>query len=87
MPDSALKEFDTINRFLKMDISKEEELQQIVELAAGICNVPIAMITFMDDKTQHIKFKVGTDLTEVAYQDTFCQYTITKKHILVIHDA
>jgi hypothetical protein len=87
MPDSALKEFDTINRFLKMDISKEEELQQIVELAAGICNVPIAMITFMDDKTQHIKFKVGTDLTEVAYQDTFCQYTITQKHLLVIPDA
>ncbi|CAM3998894.1 GAF domain-containing protein [Pedobacter westerhofensis] len=87
MPDSALKGYDTVNRFLKMDISKEAELQQIVELAANICNAPIALITFMDDKTQHIKFKVGTNVGEVPSQDTFCQYTVAQKEFLIIPDA
>jgi len=87
MPANAIQHFDTVNRFLKMDIRKEEELQQIVELAANICNAPIALITFMDDKTQHIKFKVGTDISEVSYHDTFCQYTIAQKELLIIPDA
>jgi len=87
MPDSALKAYETVNRFLKMDISKEEELQQIVELAANICESPIALITFMDNKTQHIKFKVGTDLSEVSNEDSFCQYTIKQKQLLIIPDA
>lgn len=87
MPVNAVKEYDTVNRFLKMDIRKEEEMQQIVELAASICNAPIALITFMDNKTQHIKFKVGTDISEVSYQDTFCKYTVAQKELLVIQDT
>lgn len=87
MPDRALKRVDTVKRFLQMDISKEKELQQIVELAANMCDVPVAMITFMDNETQHIKFKVGTDLTEVSYQDTFCRHTIAQKELLVITDT
>jgi transcriptional regulator with PAS, ATPase and Fis domain len=87
MPYNALNEYDKVHRFLRMHISKEEELQQIVELAANICNAPIAFITFMDDKIQHIKFKVGADLSEVSHEHTFCQYTIAQKQLLVIPDA
>jgi hypothetical protein len=87
MPQQASGRVDTVNRFLQMNISKEIELQQIVELAAKICDVPIAMITFIDSDTQYIKFKVGTDIIEVPFQDTLCQHTLAKQELLVIPDA
>ncbi|CAM3742230.1 GAF domain-containing protein [Mucilaginibacter galii] len=77
----------TVNRFLQMKITNKDELQQIVELAAKICETPIAMITFMDDETQHIRFKMGAEIQKVPYQDTFCQHTISQKDLLVITDA
>jgi len=87
MPEGAKKRIDTVNRFLQMNISKETELQQIVELAAKICEVPIAMITFINSDTQFIRFKVGTDLAEIPFQDTMCKHTIIQKNLLVIADT
>ncbi|WP_367867065.1 GAF domain-containing protein [Pedobacter sp. WC2423] len=87
MSDSILKTGNTVNRFLHRKIDREDELQQIVELAANICNVPIAMITFMDDQTQHIKFKAGTDHSEISFTDTFCKYTVIQKELLIIPDT
>lgn len=87
MSDSKLKMVNTVNRFLHMKIDREDELQQIVGLAANICNVPIAMITFIDNQTQHIKFKVGTDHSEISFNDTFCRYTAMQKELLIIPDT
>ncbi|MBS7562999.1 GAF domain-containing protein [Mucilaginibacter sp. Bleaf8] len=87
MSGEKLRRLYTVNRFLQQDVSKEKELQQIVELAAKICNSPIAMLTFMDNKTQYVKFRVGTDLQEVPYQDTFCRHTIQQNKLVVIPDT
>lgn len=87
MPEIEQTRLNKVNRFLQLRISKEAELQQIVELASQICGSPIAMITLMDDATQYVKFKVGTTINEVPYQDTFCKYTIAQTELLVINDA
>ena len=87
MPERERIRLDTVNRFLNLKISKEYELQQIVELAAKICGSPIAMITFMDSETQYVKFSVGTEIREVPLQNTMCQYTIVQQDLLVISDT
>jgi len=87
MPEREEKRLHTVRRFLDLNISKEKELQQIVELAARICNSSIAMITFMDREFQHIMFSFGTQIKEVPFKDTFCQYTIAQKDVLIINDA
>lgn len=87
MSDRPLKMVNTVNRFLLMKIDREDELQQIVELAANICNVPIAMITLMDDQTQYIKFKVGTDPIGISFHENFCRHTVVQKELLIIPDT
>ncbi|QQL50241.1 GAF domain-containing protein [Mucilaginibacter ginkgonis] len=77
----------TVNRFLKLQISKEAELQKIVEHAALICSAPIALITFMDDQLQHVKFSVGTDLEQINYNHSFCQQTIRQDEVFAVADA
>jgi hypothetical protein len=87
MPERERERLNTVSRYLNLNISKEKELQQIVELAAAICGSPIAMITFIDSETQYIKFSIGTDIREVPLPDTFCQHAIVQKELLVISDA
>ncbi|MDO7744311.1 MAG: GAF domain-containing protein, partial [Pedobacter sp.] len=76
-----------VGRFLKLNTSKEKELQEIVELAAEICESEIAMITLMDEDTQFVKFSVGAKMEQANYSHTFCQYTLQNNALLVIEDA
>lgn len=87
MPQRDLERLQTVNRFLKLEISKENELQKIVQQAASICGAPIAMITFMEDELQHVRFRLGTDLTQLQYDHSFCQKTVMKDEVFVVPDA
>ncbi len=87
MEESELDRLNAVNRFLELKISREAQLQQIVELAAKICDSPVALITFIDNEAQHVRFKAGTNMDSASYRDTFCQYTITQNDLLVIPNA
>ena len=76
-----------LNRFLNLELSKKNELQDIVNLAAKICNTPIALITLIGDSKQHIKFKYGINLNDVPKEESFCVYTIANNGIMIVPDA
>jgi len=75
-----------VKRFLNLKISRESELQGIVEMAAEICQTPVAMITFTDNDTQFIKYKVGVDIDKIKRADTFCHEIIKQGKPLIITD-
>lgn len=87
MQETEKKRLETVRRFLETEFSKEKELQEIVVLAAKICGTPTALITLIDDKTQHIKFRQSFDLETNSRQDAFCQYVINGDGIVVVPDA
>lgn len=87
MPKKELERLQAVNRFLKLNISKEKELQQIVEHAARVCDAPIAMITMMTDELQHVRFKVGVDLEQLTYDHSFCQQAILQDEVFVVGNA
>lgn len=75
-----------VKRFLNLKISRERELQGIVEIAAEICQTPMAMITFTDKNTQFVKYKVGVDIDKIKRNDTFCHEIIEHGKPLIIGD-
>lgn len=75
-----------VKRFLNLKISREAELQGIVEMAAEICGTPVAMITFTDTDTQFVKYKTGIDIHIIKRNDTFCYQILNLSKPLVIHD-
>lgn len=87
MPYRELERLQAVNRFVKLEFYKEKELQEIVELAADICQSPIALITLLDEHKQHIKFRFGTDMEKTPRQDAFCNHTIEHYDLMVIPDA
>jgi PAS domain S-box-containing protein len=87
MPIKELERLQAVDRFLKLKISSELEMQEIVSCAAEICGTPIALVTLLTEDTQHIKFKVGTDLIKTARADAFCNHTVLQDGVMVVPDA
>jgi PAS domain S-box-containing protein len=87
MPLKELERLQAVNRFLALNIDKKQEFDDIVRLAAEICDTPVALITILDDQTQFIKFRFGYQQQQTKREDSFCQHTIQDYQILEIPDA
>lgn len=75
---AALKLYDIL------DTPPEQEFDNLAQLAAEICNTPIALINLIDEKRQWTKASVGIDLREMPREVSFCHYTILDDEIFEI---
>jgi PAS domain S-box-containing protein len=87
MQNRELERLMAVDRFLKLKISRENELLEIAQTAAKICGTDIAMITLIDEHTQYIKIGVGIEDLMVAREDSFCNYLIAQNEVIVIPDT
>jgi len=70
------------------DTENEKEFDDLAALASVVCNVPIALITFIGSEIQTFKSHHGTDLTQNTRQMSFCTHTIdTNEGLMIIPDA
>jgi PAS domain-containing protein len=87
MPQRELERLQAVNRFLNLEIDKDQNLQEIVELASELCETPIALISLFDDAKQYYIYRVGTNQEERLREDTFCRYLQPKDKMLIVEDA
>ena len=79
---------EAVNRFKTLDAGVNNDFNELVNLIASICNVPVALISLIDDKMQWFKAALGTgDLNCNERELSFCQETITHDDILIVPDA
>jgi PAS domain S-box-containing protein len=76
-----------VNRFKQLDANISKDLNDIANLAAQICNTPVALVTLLDEDTQWFKASVGADVTCTAREPSFCNHTIKQDGILIIPDT
>lgn len=76
-----------LSRLLVMDTPPEPEFDELVELAAAICEVPISLLSFIDDRRQWYKAAIGVAENERPIELTFCQYTIRQDDLLLVEDT
>jgi signal transduction histidine kinase len=76
----ALHELDIL------DTPPEEDFDHIAELAAGICGVPISLVSLIDAERQWFKARVGLDVAETSRDVSFCAYAIMGRDLLVVPD-
>ena len=76
-----------LHKYAILDSLHEDEFDRITELAALICDTPIALVSLIDDDRQWFKSVVGLDITETRRDLSFCQYTIMDTGVFEINDA
>ena len=75
---AALKLYDIL------DTEAEQEFDNLAQLAAEICNTPIALINLIDERRQWAKARVGLDVQEIPRDYSFCYYTILDDEIFEV---
>ena len=78
---SALRESQILNK------GREPVFDDIVRQAAQAASTPIALITFISEKTQWFKAAVGLNLRETSRDSAFCAWAIHNSEILWVEDA
>src|SRR5438067_13545474 len=70
-----------------LDTVPEEVFDDLTELAARICEAPIALISLVDENRQWFKSKVGVTLKETSRDISFCGHAIEQEDLFIIPDA
>ena len=66
-----------LRSFKVLDSEAEQAYDDVVSLAAFICNTPIALISLVDEDRQWFKAKVGLNEMETPRGLAFCAHAIT----------
>ena len=78
---------EDLKRYAILDTSPEESFDRITRIATKVFDVPIAVISLVDDARQWFKSKQGVSVCETARDISFCTHAIEKDQPFIINDA
>lgn len=84
--DGALR-LEALHRYQILDTPPETAFDKLTQLAAQICQTPVALITFVDANRQWFKSRFGAEMTESPMEAGFCPFVVKSGHSLVILDT
>src|SRR4029434_7348813 len=70
-----------------LDTVPEEVFDDLTDLAAHICEAPIALISFADEDRQWVISTVGVTIGETSRDISFCAHAILGDDLLIVSDA
>jgi len=86
-PSTEKKRLKVLWQYEVLDTVPEALFDDLTELAAGICEAPIALITLVDENRQWFKSKFGTTVTETSRDISFCGHAIQQSDLFIVPDA
>lgn len=87
IPHSEKKRLKVLWQYEVLDTVPEEVFDDLTELAAQICDAPIALISLVDEKRQWFKSKFGTPVNETSRDVSFCAHAINQTELFIVPDA
>ena len=70
-----------------LDTSSEERFDRLTRMAKRMFNVPIALVSLVDENRQWFKSCIGLSVRETPRDISFCGHAILGKEIFIIPDA
>ncbi|MEX0723622.1 MAG: histidine kinase dimerization/phosphoacceptor domain -containing protein [Gracilimonas sp.] len=81
------KRLEALYSYDILDTEEEKEFDNLVKLAAQICDVPFAKLNFLDEERSWSKANYGNDIKETPKEVAFCYYTIQDESHMVVEDT
>ncbi|MCV2883888.1 GAF domain-containing protein [Aestuariibacter sp. AA17] len=87
IPKNETARLQALYRLHILDTPQEQRFDKITEQAQRFFQVPVAVISFIDEHRQWFKSKIGIDNTETPRDIAFCAHTIVHDDVLYVPDA
>lgn len=68
-------------------VEDDPELTRIVEFAAQLCEVPVSLVTVVEEQRQRFLARTGVDVRETPRPTSFCAHAMIERAPLVVPDA
>src|SRR6266481_1053031 len=86
-PKNEKQRLNVLWQYDVLDTVPEEIFDDLTDLAAHICEAPIALISLVDEDRQWFKSAVGVTLRETSRDISFCAHAILNNDLLIVPDA
>ena len=87
LPKNEIKRLKVLWQYDVLDTVPEEIFDDLTDLAAHICEAPVALISLVDENRQWFKSRVGISLQETSRDISFCAHALLTDDLLVVPDA
>lgn len=86
-PANELQRLAALRRYMLLDTLPEPEFDRITSLVAQLLDMPIALMTLIDEDRQWFKSAIGIEGSETSRDTAFCAHAIHDRAPLVVPDA
>lgn len=87
LPPNEHERLAKLQSYKILDTLPDQEFDDVTQLAAEICDTPIALISLVDQERQWFKARVGIDASETSRDISFCGHAVAECATLVVPDA
>ncbi|MES2817538.1 MAG: PAS domain S-box protein [Pseudomonadota bacterium] len=85
--DQEARRLAALKQYALLDSPSEEAFDDLTQLAAQLCETPIALVSLIDEQRQWFKSKVGLDACETPREFAFCAHAINAPVLFEVPDA
>lgn len=87
LPKNEAKRLKVLWQYDVLDTVPEAVFDDLADLAAHICEAPIALISLIDEDRQWFKSRVGLSTRQTSRDISFCAHAILQNGLFVVSDA
>ncbi len=85
--EREIRRLAALARYTMLDSDPEESFDRITRLAATVAQTPIALLSFIDNRRQWMKSRIGIDLVQTGRDGLFATHPIDCQQPLVVQDT
>lgn len=87
MPQDEFCRLETLRSLDILDTDSEERFDRLTRLATRLFDVPIALVSLVDENRQWFKSRAGLEALETSRDISFCGHSILGDDIFVVEDT
>lgn len=87
-PENESARLEALRSYEILDTPPEQDFDDLVAIAAAVCDVPTALVSLIDADRQWLKARIGLDASQTPREIAFCAHAILQPdQMLVVPDA